>query len=216
MKQRIWTLITLVALSLTLTTPALASLLALNYTGYFGPDTTLGGTTLGAETPFSLKATFDSAADISPDPGGYSLFAITSFVLTLGGNSYTASPARDLNVTFAISVDVDTVYLLGFLDSADKNGFGSLFAFTAPPITSNTPTPSEYSGYYFTSFALNSNSYTIALNGGAGDLVVKDFGVGDFKANLTTSAVPEPSTCLLLTLSLGVVGYARRKMGKQV
>ena len=32
---------------------------------------------------------------------------------------------------------------------------------------------------------------------------------------LETSAVPEPSTYALLCISLGVVGYARRKMGKQ-
>ena len=46
------------------TTAAQAGLFNLNYTGSFKSDTTLGGTALGADTPFSMTATFDSSVNL--------------------------------------------------------------------------------------------------------------------------------------------------------
>jgi hypothetical protein len=60
------------ALMLATCAAAEASNLALDITGEFGQTTTLNGTALGVNTPFSFHAVFDPDDDVNPTPGaGY-------------------------------------------------------------------------------------------------------------------------------------------------
>ena len=45
-----------------------AANLALDVTGQFGPTTTLNGTPLGTNTPFSFHAVFDPLDNVNPTP----------------------------------------------------------------------------------------------------------------------------------------------------
>jgi len=59
-----------------------AATLLLNFSGEFGPTTTLGGTALGADTPFTFTASFDSTAGI-PITTGVEIFpTVATFDIT--------------------------------------------------------------------------------------------------------------------------------------
>ena len=66
-----------------------AANLALDVTGQLGPTTTLGGTLLGTNTPFSFHAVFDPADNVNPTPGaGY--FRPTEFTIEIAGHGILA------------------------------------------------------------------------------------------------------------------------------
>ena len=87
----------LVIASLTLMFAAAASdraeagLLIENFSGAFGPTTTLDGTALGSDTNFSFQATFDPAAGTIVR-GGVATFATSLSITIAGHGTYTSAP----------------------------------------------------------------------------------------------------------------------------
>jgi hypothetical protein len=62
-----------------------------NFSGAFGPTTTLGGTTLGSDTKFSFQATFDPASGTIVR-GGVATFATSLSINIAGHGTYTSAP----------------------------------------------------------------------------------------------------------------------------
>ncbi len=201
--MKINTLILTASLGLAVTAPA--AMMNLNYSGSFGPTTTLNGVPLGGSVnPFSLVATFDPAVSFPAGPGAS--FPITDLQIHLLGGNYTAAPAPNLNVGL---LNQGGRYLAGLFGQGPGSGFGSVFATATPPYSAVAPTPSLLSGYV--SSGLGQGLYTITLNGGAGDLVVNDLGDSPFTAELT-AAVPEPSQWAMMAVTLlGAGGYGLRR-----
>jgi PEP-CTERM motif len=82
----------------------------------------------------------------------------------------------------------------------------SNFVFSAEPINNNL-----FSNYRSSSFAYP--MYQVQTSPTGSTVLFGDYGVSRDSA-VNSTAVPEPSTYALLCISLGVVGYARKKMGK--
>ncbi len=209
MKKRIFSLLSMAVLTLTLAAPTMASVLTLNYAGSFGPTSTLNGSPFGVDTPFTLQATFDPSADLLP-VSGVGVFSITSFSIYLQGATYRALASPLLNVAFEAPPTI-LFYAVGFVDSvAPTSGFVTYFTTATPYASADAPASTQFSNFVGNFIFV---PYTIMLNNGDGDLVINDFGAtGNYSANFTESAVPEPSTYLLLCLSLGAVGIARRRL----
>ena len=89
--------------------------------------------------------------------------------------------------------------------SADFVNSSSMI-FTAEPINNNL-----FSDYRSSSFTYP--MYQILDRPGGNPYYFGDYGVSRSNA-VASTAVPEPSTYALLCISLGVVGFARKKMGK--
>src|SRR5689334_2721180 len=79
---------------------ASASSLTLSFSGEFGPTTTIGGTALGANTPFSLTAVFDTTTGI-PFRTGAELFPTIATFNVSGFGTYTSVSGDDLYVGLA-------------------------------------------------------------------------------------------------------------------
>ena len=190
--------------SLGLAAAAPASMLTLNYSGSFGPTTTLDGTPLGAETPFSLHATFDSTTETTGWTG-QGVFPISSFSILLPSGTYTAAPAADLNVYLGDPASVG--YFAGLLNGSWDRGFITYFNSATPDFSASLPTPSLLVG------PLGQNyipPYTIVLDGGAGSLEINDLGSSPFAAAIAT--VPEPASWAMMGLTFcGVAGYGYRR-----
>jgi len=199
--------ILLLTASLGLAVSAPAALYTLNYTGSFGPTTTLGGTPLGGtSTPFSLHAMFNSADAVFSFPG-IAIYPTTSFSIFLQGHgTYTAAPATALNVLLE-DPRILGYYVAGITDSGDTTGFTSFYLGALPAFSADAPTASVLVG-------LNHNNIdghlTIALDGGAGNLVVNDLGGGPFTAEI--AVVPEPGQWAMMGVTLlGAGGFVVRQ-----
>lgn len=189
---------------------ATADLLILNYSGTFSADTTLGGTPLGAETPFTFAATFDSATDESPTEG-QGLFPAVSVTFDITGfGTFASAPGADLQVELWDPSGTGT-YIAGL---ARSNGvqFRAFFSTANPPFDADDPSPSLLSDF------TNSVNFglTTPLAGTAGDLVAGITSFGQ-TATITASAVPEPSSFTLLGIAaLGSVGLAAARRRRRV
>jgi hypothetical protein len=149
-----------------------ASPLILNYSGVFGPTSTLGGNAFGADTPFTFQATFDSTPDQTFVGGAVAVFdALVTFDIA-GFGIFTSDPTADVNVL--LQDDRISDFGAGLVTTvADPPGsLVGVFATATPPFLAGTPTPTVLTGF------LGSGSpafpFTIALSGGAGDLVIND------------------------------------------
>jgi hypothetical protein len=202
--MKINALILTASLGLAVTAPA--AMMNLNYSGSFGPTTTLNGVPLGgSDNPFSLAATFDPASGIPAGPG-VTVFPITALQLHLLSGNYTAAPAPDLNVALGRT---SAIYVAGLGSLSLNSLVASIFVTATPPFSPVAPTPSLLSDYLQT--IMGANSYTITLGGGAGDLVINDLGLSPFTAELT-AAVPEPSQWAMMAVTLlGAGGYGLRR-----
>jgi hypothetical protein len=196
------------ALSLLAVAPsrATAGSLTLNYSGSFSADTTLGGTPLGAETPFTFAATFDSTADQDPTLG-HGLFPATVVFDITGFGTFTTAPGAGEQVELGDPriAGGGPQYLVG-LSQFDGVQFRFFFDTASPPFDADNPSPSVLSD-----FVSNSNFLfggTIPLAGGAGELVIPSNGITSFgpTATITSAAVPEPSSFTLL--GVAVIGSA--------
>jgi hypothetical protein len=187
---------------------AQAALLNLNYTGNFDATTTLGGVPLGADTPFSITATFqDGVLGTAYD---FNLFEVTTLSLSLTGHgTYTAIPDSNLNVGLYVNAD-HTEYTVGLVDSGVSYTILSTFAGSSnPSFNFNSPTPTSFTGYIRDG---GNKPYNISLAEVAGGLSVKGFGSPPVTASIT--AVPEPSTYAMALAGLACGGYSmfwRRK-----
>jgi hypothetical protein len=182
-----------------------AGLLALDVTGSFGPTSTLGGSPFGVDTPYSFRAVFDPMDNVNPTPGaGY--FRPTQFTIEIAGHgTLTGIPNVDLNVVVLDPSYHLGVYAAGLVTSAEDPFFLDTYSTVVRPFNPEVPTPTSFSGYLGT---LAGAPYVITLPGGAGDLVIKDF--GDAVPTASLLAVPEPSS--LVVAVVGVLAlYAGRK-----
>lgn len=208
MINKITTLVVSAALTLIVAVTAHASVLPLNVTGSLDGATVLttsgGGTAaLGADTPFSYHAIFDSTAgtEIFSGYGLYAYPAVTTFVLT-GQGTYTSS---SLFVILADPTSIFAHYAAGILSDL-SNTLVTQYSTASPPFSASNPIPSTLSG-------VGSHAFNGALTFDGG-VTLSNLTNG---VETTTSALtPEPSTYVLLTIALGAVGFVRRKMNRQM
>ena len=189
-----------------LTTSARADLMTLNYSGYFGPTSTLGGTAFGVDTAFSLTGIFNTDSLVSFGTG-LSSFTLDSFSMVINGTGYTGSPSAGLFVGLA-DPRFSGCYAVGLGTSDLNRSIGSQYSTSTPAFLADSPTSIVFSDYTETN---DTGNFQIALTGVDGGLVVNDEGAQNFTASITPAAVPEPSTFALI--GLGVIGLAayRRK-----
>jgi len=184
--------------------------LALDITGDFGPNTTLGGTALGMNTSYSFHAVFDPSNEVFHMPGA-GIFPVKEFAITIAGHgTFIGIPNSDLN-----AVVVDPNYHLGFygaglVDLTATAFFLQQYSTVSLSFNPASPTPTTFIDYLGT--AHGAFPYVIPLAGGANALAIYDFAGTVFTASLVS--VPEPSSpslailCILAYLSR--VGASRR------
>jgi PEP-CTERM motif len=200
----------LAALTLTLAVAAQASPLLLNGTGSLDGATVLttpgGSAPLGADTSFSYHATFESTGGTYM--GGYLYSATTTFDLS-GRGTYTSSSLSVLLADPTSPLSFLTNYYTAGLMAANGDGMAGQYSTASPTFFMGTPTPS----------LLSNPSLPPDLVGGTinfdGEVSLSNltWGSANPTAELTAAnTVPEPSTYALLCISLGVVGYARKRM----
>ncbi len=185
---------------------SLAELLLLESAGVFGPTTTLGGTALGADTPYAFRAVFDSTKNRNPIVGepGAGYFAALEFAISIEGHGdFAGVPSDDLNVVLldpSYHLSINAAGLLSadgqrfFLDSYDK---------VEPTFDARSPEPTVFIDYLTT---VPSFPYQVPLVGIDGGLVINDIGSGARSAIVTE--VPEPSA--LVVALIGLAAWALR------
>jgi hypothetical protein len=188
---------------------ASAGMLTLNYSGTFSADTTLGGTPLGADTPFTFAATFDSTADQDPTVG-HGLYPASVIFDITGFGTFASAPGAGEQVELGDPriAGGGAQYLVGL---AQFNGvqFRVGFNTATPPFDADSPSPSVLSDFV-NNFGVVFGG-TIPLAGGAGDLFIPDNGITSFgsTATISSAAVPEPSSLVMLSLgALSAIGLA--------
>ena len=205
-KQRMKQSLLVLTASLGLAAGASASMVTLNYSGSFSPDSSLGGTAFGVDTPFIIHATFDSTTDVIP-ASGHGIFPLTSLSIHLPSGTYAAASAFGWDA-YVGDPRVFSGYAGGIRNAWLGMNAITLFTTATPAFSADAPTDSVLTG-----FSENWGAFpcTIGLDGGAGDLVVNDLGAGPFSASLTSS-VPEPGQWAMMGLTLvGVACYGYRR-----
>jgi hypothetical protein len=197
-----------------------ASIMHLYYSGSFGPTTALGPTgsevAFGVDTAFTIDATFDSAVNIALIPSGlgFGLYPATAIFSIDGEPDYQSAPGADLSVILASpNPNFFFYYAAGIGDSVGDYALWSAFTSTTLPFNAEAPSPTIFTDYLGNPSGL---PFTIPLGDGTTSLVINDVSTLSIPtAELTGSAVPEPSTYILLSIALGAVGFARKRMNKQ-
>jgi hypothetical protein len=211
MMKKITTLVLTAALTLFLAVAAQASLLSLDVTGSLDGATVLttpgGSAPLGADTLFSYHAIFESTGGNDIGPGVYYLYSATTTFDLSGHGTYTSS-SLSVALTDPSSSFTPGSYLSGILAN-NGDGLAAQNSTASPSFSMGAPTLSLLSN------PLPGMAYgAISFDGGV-SLSNLTLGSAIQTAELTgASAVPEPSTYALLCISLGVVGYARKRMMK--
>jgi hypothetical protein len=184
--------------------PAEAGSIIENFSGAFGPTTTLDGTALGSDTNFSFHATFDPAAGTIVR-GGVATFAASLSIDIAGHGTYTSAPGAIWVVLSDPSFPgLLGNYGVGLSTSTAGFFFGGDFASASPSFTVETVAPTVFSAYvgYATHLPL-----TIDLTAG-GSLVINDHGTRAATASLGSAAVPEPGTLIVSTEAALLLGAA--------
>jgi hypothetical protein len=177
-----------------------------NFSGAFGPTTTLGGTALGSDTNFSFQAAFDPTAGTIVR-GGVATCATSLSINIAGHGTYTSAPgAVSVVLTDPSFPGLPGNYGVGLSTSTAGFFFGAEFASASPAFTVETVSPTAFSSYhaYLTHLPL-----TIELTSG-GSLVIYDNGTTPATATLTSAAVPEPAALILAAEAALMVGVALR------
>ena len=178
------------------------NLLTLNYSGFFGAYTKLGGSFVAEGTPFSFAATFNAAAPLEYTDTGLGLFSASSLSFLIDGTAYTgSSPANQI----VLLKDPEAIgHYVAQLSSADLTYYIiSRFSGATTDFHAATPTATEFSDFFANDY---SGAFQIALDGVTGGLVINDLS-GDSAASLTVAAVPEPSQWAAISC-IGVLGLA--------
>ena len=208
MLHRILTAILL--LTLGVTAPATASLMTMEVSGTFGAGVLLNGATSLENTPFIYRALFNPTVNTGTPPGNLISPASVEFFINsvtyTGATSYAWIDATD-------PVTPSTPYTAGLSnESTTWNYFAGNYDTISTPFNAATPKNSVLSG---TNVDNSTSGLSLTFTGGATlSNLVFDAGVSTVTLS-GASAVPEPSTYILLSIALGTVGYARRRMGKK-
>lgn len=199
--------------------------------GYPGPGiqspTTLGGTTIAVDTPFTFNAWFDTSTGFLSQWGD-NLYPMTSFTMTIGGTTYTGIPTPSLNVllTSPTVTNYDGYYGVGISGTdgsgnwwgADVYPTNTLFfgwQTASPVLNTAAPTETVFSNPLFLCY---SSPMNIPLVGVPGGLQISDAGGGyavvypQYAGSATAAAlVPEPATLSLAGLATigGMLGVYR-------
>jgi hypothetical protein len=182
-----------------------------NFSGEFGPTTTLGGIALGSETDFRFQATFDPTAGTVVERG-VATFAASLSINIAGHGTYTSAPGAVWVVltdpSFSGLLDD---YGVGLSTSTAGFFFGAEFASASPAFTVETVAPTDFSSYvkYVSNVPL-----TIELTSGR-SLVINDNGATAATASLTSAAVPEPSALIVAAEAALLVGAALKAVRGQ-
>jgi hypothetical protein len=185
---------------------AAAGSLTENFSGEFGPTTTLDGTALGSDTNFSFQATFDPAAGTIVR-GGVATFATSLSITIAGHGTYTSAPgAVSVVLTDPSFPGLLGNYGVGLSTSTAGFFFGADFASASPAFTVETVAPTVFSSYH--GYVINP-LLTIELTNG-GSLVINDNGTTRATASLTSAAVPEPAALIMAAEAALLLGVALR------
>ena len=190
-------------LTFSLAVPSRASVLSVDVSGILSSSAKLDGSELGASTPFSYHAIIDSTGGRYIFDDTYQYDALTTF--TIAGNTYTNN--LFINLTDKTGIDDYSVNIMNDSEYYNVNVFGLFYAAATPTYTANTPIASILSdlqgGLVLDTLNISPAHTLYALYEGTPQAAIND-----------ASAVPEPSTCILLGIALGAVGFARKKMNK--
>jgi len=207
-------LLVILAMTLVTVTTASASLVTLKVTGVLGSDTYLGTTQLADNTPFSYTATFDALIS--------TLNQVNSLTFDITGyGTYHMKPGATV-----WAIVRDRPFWWSFFEAGLYGGGANWYnAFT---VTYNNSTPENW--VYTEPF--NSVSFYNMYAPNAGDsrnvipfiesdlsLINPSWGSATFSgiaptAELTASAVPEPSTYALFTLGFGGLAFWKRRQAR--
>jgi hypothetical protein len=177
-----------------------------NFSGVFGPTTTLDGSALGSDTNFSFQGTFDPTAGTIVE-GGVATFATSLSINIAGHGTYTSAPgAVDVVLSDPSFPQLAGKYGAGLSTSTAGFFFGAAFASASPAFTVETVAPTVFSSYieYISNVPL-----TIELTSG-GSLVINDNGTTSATASLTSAAVPEPAAPIMAAQAVLLLGVALR------
>src|SRR5262249_37359541 len=98
-----------------------------NFSGAFGPTTTLNGAALGSDTNFSFQATFDSTAGFPVTPG-VATFPTSLSITIAGHGTFTSAPGANVVLTDPSFPQLPGVYAVGLSTSTAGFNFGAAFA----------------------------------------------------------------------------------------
>jgi len=200
----------LALLGAALTAPAQGTLpLTLDYSGYFGPTTTLDGIPLGQVTAFSMTATFDADAPVNSinTATGSETFSASTLSFVINSTTYTASSPASFDVWLVDLTAGYRIYAAGLYSTVGSANISSAFQNATPTFQLDSPAPTTFSG----SLGGIYNGLHVSLTEGNGDLVIHD-GSENVTASLTAvTPTPEPSTLALAGLGgLGMLWRLRR------
>jgi hypothetical protein len=212
MFKKLYLLATVLALLSLASGRAGADTLVLSFSGEFGPTSTFNGVALGADTPFSYTATFDTTTGSSPATGIEIFPTVATFVIS-GIGTFTSVPGSDLYVGLADPTsNTAHDYEAVLTNLAVTQDFGAAYKTATPGFTAADPVPSTLSslGPIGGKFGL-----TVEFQGGA-DLVVNDLPAAGATAVLSLASVPEPTSLMLsgIGLLLGGMAVWRRRTSR--
>jgi hypothetical protein len=172
--------------------------------------------TVGDSSPtlFSLVANFDPTQPLNPindPPNSVSAYYLTTTPVLFTLNGITSSSTIPLYVFLE---DQGAAYNVAVSLDLSNSMFYVNFAATNPEISPLSPSDTVYQGYNFTGQMLGP-PLPLIIPLSSGNLNIYD--VLDFThggVDPTASLVPEPTTYVLLGISLMVVGYARKRLNK--
>jgi alpha-tubulin suppressor-like RCC1 family protein len=159
--------------------------MSLHCTGSFGPTTTLNGVELGAETAFSMVATFDPTLNLAPFPpgSGVGVYAATASITIDGYGTYQSAAGADFNIWLMNPTEMFVpFYAAGFGDQSGENGVSQIFNSTTSPFFAEAPTPTTFSDNLGPD--QGNFPFAIPLGDGTSSLVVNDLGAATFTAEI--------------------------------